>query len=76
MGLENISKTHDNPTLHQPLLKHESSEPATDEGWKYRSALEKISYLSKNKHPDIAYAVYQCEKYQSNPRKPHYNAIK
>ena len=42
VGIDNTSKKHDTPSLKQPLLKHESSEPATDEEWQYRSVFGKL----------------------------------
>ena len=76
VGLEKTSKKHNNPALQQLLLKHESSQPAPYEGWKYRSVLGKLAYLSKNTRPDIEYVLHQCARSHSNPRKSHHYAIK
>ena len=35
-----------------------------------------LNYLARNTRPDIEYAVHQCARFQSDPRKPHGNAIK
>ena len=35
-----------------------------------------LTYLARNTRPDIEYAVHQCARFQSDPRKAHANAIK
>lgn len=35
-----------------------------------------LIYLVKNTRPDIKYAVHQCARFQTNPRQPHYNAVR
>ena len=35
-----------------------------------------LTYLARNTRPDPEYAVHQCVRFQSDPRKPHANVIK
>jgi hypothetical protein len=36
----------------------------------------KLNFLEKSTRPEIAYAVHQCARFSSNPKKSHANAIK
>eukprot|EP00957_Ditylum_brightwellii_P055052 4172952-Ditylum_brightwellii.AAC.1 len=73
--LENNSKQHDTPAISLPLQPCKE-EQKFDESWDHRSAIGLLTYLARNTHPDIEYAVHMCACYQSDPRKPHGNAIK
>ena len=75
VGLENDSKQHQTPATNPPLQKHEGASDF-DETWSYRSLIGMLTYLARNTRPDIEYAVHQCARFQSNPKKPHANAIK
>ena len=35
-----------------------------------------LTYLARNTRPDIEYAVHQCARFQTDPKQPHYNAVK
>ena len=50
--------------------------PEFDQHFHYRSVLGKLNYLEKSTRPDIAYAVHQCARYSSDPRKEHGEALK
>ena len=75
LGLQNDSKQHKIPAVNPPLQKHSHSEPF-NETWNYRSLIGMLTYLARNTRPDIEYAVHQCARFQSDPRKAHANAIK
>ena len=61
-------------------LKHDSktkNTPATyPDNWDHRSIIGKLSYLCRNTRPDIEFAVHQCARFQSNPKRAHEEAIK
>jgi hypothetical protein len=46
------------------------------ETWNCRSVLRMMLYLSSNSRPDIAFAVYQCGRYSTNPTLLHETAVK
>eukprot|EP00957_Ditylum_brightwellii_P056360 4272298-Ditylum_brightwellii.AAC.1 len=75
LKLENDSKQHDTPAISLTLQPYKDAQKF-NESWDYRSAIGLLTYLARNTHPDIEYAVCMCACYQSDPRKPHGNAIK
>ena len=75
LGLQHDSKKHKTPAVHPPLQPYKSH-PKSTETWSYRSAIGMLTYLARNTRPDIEYAVHMCARFQSDPRTPHYNAVK
>ncbi len=57
---------HPSDTLNLPFDAH----------WNYRSVIGKLNFLAQNTRPDIAFAVHQCARYCSAPRKIHQIAVK
>jgi len=57
------------------LRKFPESEPF-DNHFNYRSVIGKLGYVDKGSWPDIAYAVHQCARFASDPKKEHGNAVK
>ena len=49
---------------------------AHDNHFDYRSVIGKLNYLEKSTRGDIAYAVHQCARFMSNPKKTHAQAVK
>ena len=74
VGLENDSKQHQTPATNTALQKHEDSSDF-DETWSYRSLICMLTYLARSTRPGKEYAVHQCARFQSNPKKLHVNAI-
>eukprot|EP00957_Ditylum_brightwellii_P139057 10598798-Ditylum_brightwellii.AAC.1 len=70
LKLENDSKQHDTPAISLPLQPYKDAQKF-DESWDYRSALGLLTYLARNNHSDIEYAIHMCACYQSDLRKPH-----
>lgn len=62
------------PAVNPPLHKHANG-PERERKWSYRSAIGLLTYLARNTRPDIEYAVHQCARFQSNPKKAHENAV-
>jgi hypothetical protein len=59
------------------LNKFKESRATTDSTTlDYRSIIGQMNYLAMTTHPDIAFAVHQCACFCSDPRKPHYKAVK
>jgi hypothetical protein len=58
------------------ILRPDLNGEPFDEKWEYRSVVGKLNFLEKSTRPEIAYAVHQCARFLSNPKKSHVNAIK
>ena len=77
LGL-NHSKVHSKTTpaaASKILLAHPDTE-VFDGSFHYRSVIGKLNYLEKSCRPDIAYAVHQCARFSSKPRKKHGEAVR
>ena len=71
------SNTHDTPAALTTVLQpHVDSEAHKAEDFDYRSVIGKLLYLEKSTRPDLAYAVHQCARFSSNPKKEHTKAVK
>ena len=69
-------KPRSTPAASSKLLRrHQDSEPF-DHSFNYKSIVGKLLYLEKASRPDIAYAVHQCARFASDPRKEHGDAIR
>ena len=56
-------------------MRHAQSEPF-DKSFNYRSVIGKLNYLERGSRNDISYAVYQCARFCSDPKKEHGEAIR
>jgi hypothetical protein len=71
------TKSKTKPALSSKILGRNLGEPPHDETmFQYRSVIGKLNYLEKSTRPDIAYAVHQCARFSSNPRRSHTEAVK
>ena len=68
--------TKKTPAKVKTVLGAHLDSPEFDGHFHYRSVLGKLNYLEKSTRPDIAYAVHQCARFSSNPRKEHGEALK
>jgi len=76
VGLDPKSATKPIPMCAQRLLHHHLDSPLHDESkFKYRSVIGKLNYLAQCTRPDIVYAVHQCARFSSNPRREHTEAV-
>ncbi|KAI2512019.1 hypothetical protein MHU86_2307 [Fragilaria crotonensis] len=57
------------------LMRHLES-PRFDDSFNYRSVIGKLNYLEKATRSDISYAVHQCARFVSDPRKEHGDAVR
>jgi hypothetical protein len=70
------TKAKDIPALSSAILQRDLDGEEFDEHWDYRSVIGKLNFLEKSTRPDISYAVHQCARFASNPKKSHANAIR
>lgn len=69
-------KSRSTPAASSKLLtRHTDSEPF-DNSFNYRSVIGKLKYLEKATRSDIAYAVHQCARFVSDPKKEHGDAVR
>jgi hypothetical protein len=69
-------KSRSTPAASSKLLtRHSESEPF-DNSFNYRSLIGKLNYLEKATRSDIAYAVHQCARFVSDPKKEHGDAVR
>lgn len=57
------------------LLAHPKTEEF-DNSFRYQSVIGKLNYLEKSCRPDIAYAVHQCARFSSKPKRKHGDAVR
>lgn len=58
------------------LLSRHTNSPDFDNSFNYRSVIGKMNYLEKGSRSDIAYAVHQCARFSSAPKKEHGEAVR
>ena len=64
------------PMCAQRPLHHHIDFPLHDESkFQYRSVIGKLNYLAQFIRTDIVYAVHQCARFSSNPRKDHTDSV-
>jgi hypothetical protein len=76
MGMKTNTKTKEKAAPSSTILRRDLDGEPFDEKWDYRSVIGKLNFLEKSTRPEIAYAVHQCARFASNPRKSHANAVK
>jgi len=73
---EGEAKTKDIPMKSSKILQRHKTSPKFDNSFNYRSVIGKLNYLEKGSRGDIAYAVHQCARFASDPRREHGEAIR
>jgi hypothetical protein len=76
VGMKPNTKTKGKAAPSSTILRRDLDGEPFDEDWNYRSVVGKLNFLEKSTRPEIAYAVHQCARFSSNPKKSHANAIK
>ena len=56
-------------------MRHAQSE-SFDKSFDYRSVIGKLNYLERGSRSDISYAVHQCARFCSDPKKEHGQAVR
>ena len=64
------------PTFATKILQRFEHDLPFDGPFEYRSVIGKLNFLEKSTRPDIAYAVHQCARFASDPKKSHGEAVK
>jgi hypothetical protein len=59
----------------QILSRHTESE-SFDNSFNYRSVIGKLNYLERGSRSDISYAVHQCARFTTDPKKEHGEAVR
>ncbi len=76
LGVFDDQRRHDTPAdPNARLLKFSDSQHLKTE-INYRSVVGMLNYLAGTSRPDIAFATHQCARFCSDPRKPHFVALK
>jgi hypothetical protein len=74
VGVERF-KSRPIPAPSSKILGRDLDGPDFKYKFNYRSIVGKLNFLEKGTRPDIAYAVHQCARFSSNPKKSHGDAI-
>jgi hypothetical protein len=69
-------KMRSTPAASSKVLSRHSSSPQFDGSFNYRSVIGKLNYLEKATRSDISFAVHQCARFVSDPRKEHGEAVR
>jgi hypothetical protein len=64
------------PALKTRILHKDTTGEPFDESFHYRSIIGKLNYLEKSTRPDLSFAVHQCARFCSDPKKSHATAVK
>ena len=67
-------KMHDTP-VNTVLLKDDEGKTRLHD-WNYRSIIGMMMFVATSTRPDIAFAVHQCAKFNTNPKRCHEEAVK
>ena len=75
VGITNFTREKPTPAASTKMLTRDLDLPKFNNSFNYRRVIGKLNYLEKGSRPDIAYAVHQCARFCSDPRKTHAEAI-
>jgi len=73
LGLENAKTT---PTPASIILGKDEDGEEREHNWNYRSVVGMLGYLQQTTRPDISFAVHQCARISTNPKRSHGVAVK
>ena len=62
------------PASSQSLTRNDNGADH-DKPFHYRSIIGKLNYLEKATRLDISFAIHQCARYVSDPKKSHARAV-
>ena len=69
-------KAKSTPAASSKLLTRHRDSEAFDGSFNYRSVIGKLNYLEKATRSDISYAVHQCARFVSDPKREHGDAVR
>ena len=73
LGLENAKTA---PTPASIILTKDENGEEREHKWNYRSVVGMLGYLQQTTRPDISFAVHQCARFSTNPKRSHEVAVK
>ncbi len=73
-GLETESNAHKTPAT--SILHADLDGPDREQQWNYRTIIGMLTYLSTSTRPDIAFAVHQCARFSTHPKRLHELAVR
>jgi hypothetical protein len=76
LGIEQDKSTGKSTPAEYGCLGTNVDDKPYDETFNYRSVVGMMQYLSGHTRPDIAFAVSQCARFSSNPKRTHAAALK
>ena len=76
LRLDDSAKSLSTPCVSSLILHADLEGEDFDQHFDYRSIIGKLNYLAKSTRADIEYAVHQCARFMSNPKRSHGQAIK
>lgn len=75
VGINHSAAGKEIPAPSTKTLTRDSEGEDFDNLFDYRLVVGKLNFLEKSMRPDIAYAVHQCARYCTEPKKSHGDAI-
>ena len=69
------TKPKDTPAQTTKILGPDTRGQDHSAEWNYRAVIGKLNYLEKSTRGEISYAVHQCARFSSNPKKSHSDAV-
>jgi hypothetical protein len=75
LNQENVT-ARPTPATDAKIIGAHMNSPEFDGHFHYRRVIGKLNHLERGSRPDISYAVHQCARFTSNPRKEHGEAVK
>lgn len=70
------STPKDTPAQSTTVLGPDLEGEPFDYDWDYRSVVGKLNFLEKSTRAELAFAVHQCARFTSNPKRSHGEAVK
>lgn len=75
LGIDDKWSSKPVPASSTKILHRDINGETTKAPFNYRKVIGKLNFLEKSTRPDIAYAVHQCARFSSDPKKIHYDAV-
>jgi ATP-binding cassette subfamily B (MDR/TAP) protein 1 len=74
--LDESLKPRSTPAALSKVLKRHSQSPNFDGSFNYQSVIGKLNYLEKATRSNILFAVHQCARFLSDPKREHGEALR
>ena len=69
------SNSKDTSMRSSTILNKSKNSPEFDRSFNYQSVIGKMNYLENGSRSEMAYAIHQCARYSTGPRKEHSDAV-